>query len=122
MTTRILIYNQSPLTYFLNDTDGNFFSKVNAFKSYSLKLNYSATFEKQYILTASALPLGLPGNIVVNFWLDIDGELLRVTNVPQINLLIGCNGQNFVSDNELIVNIGDLLPCQQILTIVETNA
>ncbi len=45
---------EKSLNYILNDVDGNFYGNINGISSYSLKLNYDNSFEKQYNLIPSS--------------------------------------------------------------------
>ena len=110
--TRIQIRNLTIYNYVLKDNDGNFVSNINALRSYSLKLNYSATFEKQYNLTS--------GNVILIFFLSINGEVSGVINSSQIYLQVGCPPEDIVSDN-LGYDISNISTCQKIITIKSTN-
>src|SRR5689334_1515051 len=81
MSARIFIENATMTTFNLVDIDGNNFGQIKAGDSYSLSLNFSENFEKEYHLVMS--------NGLLRFWLSINGELIRVdTNVQPFTLLI----------------------------------
>jgi len=102
MTTRIFIFNQTSLNFVLNDIDGNFFGNINGISSYSLKLNFSDTFEKQYNLTSQVS--GVP--VVLSFFININGEVSKVTGPNQIYLQIGFND----TSTPLLQNTITILP------------
>lgn len=84
MTTYIFFYNQTPYTYFLTDLDNNQYGVIGPVSSYSLKLNYSDTFRKQYNLTMQSSPF-----LVLSFFLNINGDVASVTGPTQPVLLLG---------------------------------
>src|SRR5437016_1326866 len=70
MTTQIFIENATNQNFTLNDLDGHLFGQINGQNIYSLQLNYSENFEKQYNLFFTGGKL--------SFSLDINGEINRV--------------------------------------------
>lgn len=82
--TYIFFYNQTPYTFTLTDIDNNFYGTIGAVSSYSLKLNYSDTFQKQYNLTMTTSPFS-----VLTFLLNINGDVASVTGPSQTILLLG---------------------------------
>lgn len=83
MTTYIFIYNQTPYIFTLTDLDHHVYGVIGAVSSYSLKLNYSDTFQKQYNLTMTTAPF-----TVLSFLLNINGDVASVTG-PSLSLLMG---------------------------------
>jgi len=108
---RIFIYNGTFLDYVLNDVDGNFYGNIRPVSSYSLNLNYSDTFEKQYNLSAP--------NATISFWLKITGEVSRVTSTPLIRAQIGFSGQNLF--NEQGFTIQTHIPVNNTITLLPAN-
>ncbi len=96
-TSRIFIYNGKSFDYVLKDIDGHYYGNINSISSYSLNLNYSYSFEKQYNLTLK------PGNIIFSFWLNINGEISRVSsNELQIGSIgLSFNEQGFTTHNKM---------------------
>jgi hypothetical protein len=84
MTTYIFFFNSTSFNFVLKDLDGNFFGNIDGVSSYSLKLNYSDNFQKQYNLTS--------GSILLSFWLNINGEVVSVSQSVQPYLQIGLLG------------------------------
>jgi hypothetical protein len=80
MTTEIFFQNLTPQNFQLMDIDNNNFGQILAGQSYSLKLNFSGTFEKQYNLIFSQ------GSMT--FFLNINAEINRVNNNNQPYTLI----------------------------------
>lgn len=72
MSNFIFFYNDTNVTFNLYDADNNFFGTINAIEYCSFKLRYSSTFQKQYNFIQSGQTDGQA------FWLDINGELIRV--------------------------------------------
>jgi len=70
MTTFIFIENATVNDYVLTDQDGHHWANIQANGYYSLKLNYSPTFEKKYIFTDA--------NGFFTIWLGIDGEIQKI--------------------------------------------
>ena len=64
--------NACGVTFKLYDVDNNFVGEIGPGYMSSLMLNYSSTFQKQYNL------IQFGTNNTISFWLDINGELLRV--------------------------------------------
>src|SRR6266550_3354150 len=82
MTTEIFFQNLSGQNFELRDVDGNIFGQILNGLSYSLKLNFSGTFEKQYNLIS-------PQQQVLNFWISINGEISRVqANGQPYNMIV----------------------------------
>ena len=96
MTTDIFFQNLTNQNFELKDVDNNIFGQILAGESYSLKLNFSGTFEKQYNLIFSQQAL--------TFWLNINGEISRVqANGQPYNMIVqfeNCRAKNF---NKLII-------------------
>src|SRR5438309_2239262 len=91
MTTYVFIYNLTDINFNLYDNDNNFFGLIKAHRNYSKLLNYSDTFQKQYNL----ISIGITPEITLSFYLNINGEVARVTGSPQTFLLTGgltCGG------------------------------
>jgi len=80
MNTEVFIQNVTSQNFELKDIDGNIFGQILAGRSYSLKLTFSSTFEKQYNFV-------FPSQ-VMSFWLNINGEIVRVQNNNQPYTLI----------------------------------
>lgn len=102
MTTQIFIYNATGVTFQLFDGDANFFANLGQGGFNSLKLNYSSTFQKKYVLKQFGT------NNTVPFWLDINGELLRV-GTGVVILEIGSEFRPNVTD-KLTLLPGPTLP------------
>lgn len=92
--TTIFIYNGTSTNFLLTDNDGNIFGHIEAsvktvdisrLNKYSFQLNYSSTSNKEYNLRSDTC--------VLNFWLDINGEIVSVNNTPLDYLQIGLGGE-----------------------------
>ena len=97
MTTEIFFQNLTDQSFELKDVDNNVFGQILLGLSYSLKLNFSGTFEKQYNLIS-------PQQQILNFWLNINGEISRVqANGQPYNMIVqfeNCRSKIF---NKLIL-------------------
>jgi len=78
MTTYIFVENATGFNWKLTDIDGTSFGTVQANGYYSLKLNYSRNFERQYTFNANGNPFYL--------WLGTEGEILRILPNNQVHL------------------------------------
>lgn len=78
MTTYIFIENATMNEYTLTDHDGHVWGQIRPNGYYSLKLNYSPTFEKKYIFSDQH------GFFTV--WLGIDGEITKLYPNSSVHL------------------------------------
>ena len=99
MTTYIHIENATIVNFTLYDVDNNNFGPVYAEQRYSLKLNYSDTFKKQYNLVFSGG--------YISFWLNINGELgeINLNNTKFCMLIQGTSTRcaNLPPYNKIII-------------------
>lgn len=70
MTTHIFFENATSVDYTITDQDGHQFGAIVANGYYGIKMNYSPTFEKKYILTGK--------NGFFTMWLGIDGQITKI--------------------------------------------
>jgi len=70
MTTYVFFENATNFSFVITDQDGAKFGKINADGYYSIRLNYSPTFEKKYVFTGS--------NGFFTMWLGIDGQITKI--------------------------------------------
>lgn len=80
MTTRIFIENATQFNWRVTDRDGHFFGIVKSNNYYGMKLNYSPTFDKTYILRS--------GQISFTITLDTGGEIKQITTNTNISIEI----------------------------------
>lgn len=78
MTTHIFVENATNYNFTITDQDGHKFGIVDANGYYSLKLNYSPTFEKKYNFN------GTTGLFTI--WVGIDGQITRIYPNSSIHL------------------------------------
>jgi hypothetical protein len=78
MTTHIFFENATTHDFDVTDQDGNKFGKVLANGYYSLKLNFSPTFEKKYNFNGK---IGL-----FTMWLGMDGQILKIYPNSSVHL------------------------------------
>jgi hypothetical protein len=78
MTTYIFFENATGFDYDITDQDGHKFGKIVANGYYGLKLNYSPTFEKKYVLTG--------GNGFFTIWLSMDGQISKIYPNSSVHL------------------------------------
>jgi len=78
MTTYIFIENATTKEYILTDQDGHQWGQIKANGYYSLKLNYSPTFERKYIFTDD--------QGFFTMFLGIDGEIQRIYPNSSVHL------------------------------------
>jgi hypothetical protein len=78
MTTIIFIENATPFSYQIFDHDGHRFGTATANGYYGMKLNYSPTFEKQYLFQ--------DGTNMFTMWLGRDGTISRIYQNNQVHL------------------------------------
>ena len=96
MTTEIFFQNLTSQNFILKDVDNNSFGQIMAGRSYSLRLNFSGTFEKGYNLIASQQFL--------SFWLNINGEISRVNaNNQPYNMIVEFENCSVPQFNKLII-------------------
>jgi hypothetical protein len=97
MSVQIFIENATNLNFTLFDTDNNNFGPVAAQTRYSLKLNYSDTFVKQYNLVFNGGKL--------SFWLTINGGLgiVNVYGLPYVFLIESQPRTRLPPFNKLII-------------------
>jgi len=78
MTANVFVENATAFNFILTDQDGNNFGQVLANGYYSLKLNYSPTFEKIYRFTSSSG--------VFSISLSVYGEIVQLFPNNQVHL------------------------------------
>jgi hypothetical protein len=78
MTTYIFFENATTFTFTLLDRDGNQFGLIYPNGYYGLKLNYSPTFEKEYVFQS--------GVNTFTMWLSIYGEIQRIYPSNSVHL------------------------------------
>ena len=83
MTSQVFFENATSFAYQLRDIDGNLFGQIPANGYYGLKLNYSPTFQKEYIFQV----LTNPTNFFL-MWMGTDGQIQRITPNNLIHLEI----------------------------------
>jgi hypothetical protein len=78
MTTQIFIENATGFNFNLVDNDGTLVRLIRANGYYSLKMNYSQSFEKQFSFNAGGTPIYL--------WLSPEGDIARILPNDQVHL------------------------------------
>ncbi len=81
MTTRIFVENATGYQFQITDLDNNQFGNVNANGYYSLNLNYSQSFDKQYQFRANGASFQL--------WLSPEGDIQRMSADNHVYLKVG---------------------------------
>ena len=82
MSVQIFIINATSQPFELFDLDKNHFGLIANSKSYSLRLNYSENFEKQYNIFYD-------DTHYLSFWININGEISQLeTNNSPYTLMI----------------------------------
>lgn len=78
MTTQIFVENATGFNFNLVDNDGTLIRLIQANGYYSLKLNYSQSFEKQFTFNAGGTPIFL--------WIGTEGEIARILPNNRVHL------------------------------------
>ena len=79
MTTQVFFENATQFNFRLFDRDGNSFGRLFSNGYYSLKLNYSPTFLKEYVFYDDQ-------NQTFTMWMNIDGTIAQIYPNNQIHL------------------------------------
>lgn len=87
MTSYIFIENATNFKFILNDQDGHQFGVIYPNGYYSLKLNYSPTFEKKYVFRDNK-------NNTFTMWLGISGEITRIFPNNSVHLEVKAEEYN----------------------------
>jgi hypothetical protein len=86
MTTYIFFENATPVNYNITDQDGHKFGTIVTNGYYSIKLNYSPTFEKKYAFT------GTTG--IFYMWLGTDGQITQIVPNNSVHLEVKAEEYN----------------------------
>jgi len=95
MTTQIFFENQSLTRFELRDLDNRLFGQINERGTYSFRLNFSTSFNKEYRLISA--------NSQLSFTLNINGEIANVTNNNLFILQIGNETRCGKGNNKLTI-------------------
>jgi hypothetical protein len=92
--TRLIIKNNSAHTFQLFDADNHYYALIVEGRCYSLRLNYSESFEKEYKLVYHVVDetIAIPRK-PIKFWLTVSGEISqRFENDEHIDLFVVYGG------------------------------